>query len=392
MIERVSNRRALLLLLPTLLMIVAFGVGGAQQSPGALCDPLSDVYNLIERYFYRPESVSFDEAVYGALKGLVDHLDDPYSEFLDPTGYQEFQDSLEGEFSGVGIEITIRDDVLTVIAPLVGTPAEAAGVRAGDIILEIDGESTEGITLTQAALKIRGEAGTTVVLTVRHRDDTVEEIPIVRATIVVEALLTELLEEGRVLRLRVLRFDAAIDLDVERALREADLDRLDGIILDLRNNPGGLMGAAISLADLFVDNGVLVTTEDRTGGSRTYAATRDSLEIPNLPLVVLINEGTASASEILAGAIRDNDMGILIGRQSFGKGVFQRVFNFSDGSALKLTTGEYFIPSGASVQDVGLTPDVEVPEEGDPVETAIQWIADHVGVLMPIDIGAETAP
>jgi len=376
-------------LIPTLLLTAALGTGGALQSSQDLCSPLTRAFDYIDRFFYQPDRVDLDQAMYGALKGLVEHLEDPYSEFLDPEEYAQFQESLAGRFTGVGIEITIRDDVLIVIAPLAETPAEAAGVRAGDEILAIDGESTEGITITEAALRIRGEEGTTVVLSVRHNDGTEEDIAIVRATIEVEALMTELVGDEQVLRLRIMRFDDEVDLDIGRALADYDLGRLDGIILDLRNNPGGLLDSAISLADYFVDRGTIVTTRSRVSGDEVYSASGQGEAIPNLPLVVLINEGTASAAEIAAAAIRDNDMGILIGRKSFGKGVIQHIYRFPDSSALKITTGEYFTPLGRTVQEVGLTPDIELGEDDDALQTAIDWIVSHAGVRMPIPLGSD---
>ena len=185
-----ANRRfwkkGLLVLIPAVLLVLALGVGGVQESNDDLFAPVYQIYQYIKSYFYQPERIDDQKALYGAMKGVVQHLDDPYSEFLDPDDRRQFDESLEGEFSGVGIELSIVENVITVITPLVGTPAEAAGVCAGDQILNIDGESTEGMTLTQAALRIRGEIGTTVTLTVRHDDGLIEEIPIVRDTIVLE--------------------------------------------------------------------------------------------------------------------------------------------------------------------------------------------------------------
>lgn len=451
--HRSKTWRPLAILFPTLVLILAFGTGNAQEREAApdLFDPVYEVYENVKSLFYQPELIDDQEALYGAMKGIVEQLDDPYSEFLDPQDWQRFSESLEGEFSGVGIEITLVERVLTVITPLIGTPAEAAGVLAGDQILAIDGESTEGIRLSEAAYQIRGEVGTTVVLTVRHEDESIEDIPIVRDTIVIDAVESELLEGGTIGYIRIMRFesdttrglDAALasfdlanagigatiahedsrfavtaasegtdaelsglsagdeirtidgvslaDLDLERVVAltrgnlgeaiELTVQRSDGtlesfevtrdveitgLILDLRNNAGGLMDQAITVASRFVDEGIVLRTEGRLQGARNFYTRSNAL--PNLPLAVLINRGTASASEIAAGAIRDNQMGILIGERSFGKGVYQRIVEFEDGSALKITTGEYFTPSGAVVNGIGLTPDILTARRTEPVE------------------------
>ena len=378
-------RNALIFLIPTILLIIVLGVGGAQQTDPNLFHPLSQIYQTIKSYFYAPERIDDQQALYGAMEGLVEQLDDPYSEFLDPAEMEAFDDSLNGEFSGVGIEITIKDGILTVIAPLEGTPADEAGVRAGDQIIAIDGESTEGITITEAAVKIRGEIGTIVTLTVLHTDGSTEEIPIVRDTITVDSVSSKLVNDERIAYIRLSRFDNQVVVKLDVALNGFDLDALDGVILDLRNNPGGLMNAAISVSSRFVDEGIVVSTKSRISGEQSYWSTGNIL--PNLPLAVLINGGSASASEITAGAIRDHQMGILIGEQSFGKGVIQQLFKYGDGSALKLTTGEYTTPLGHTVHGVGLTPDIVVTEEEDPIDIAIAWIEDHVGERMPISLG-----
>lgn len=382
-------KRTLTVLVLTITLVIVLGVGGAQkqQADSELFSPLSQLYQYIQSYFLWPERVEEQKVLYGAMKGMVKELNDPYSEFLDPADRERWEESLEGEFSGVGIEITIKDGVLTVIAPLAGTPAELAGVRAGDQILEIDEESTEGMTLTEASVRIRGEVGTTVILRVRHKDGAEEEIPIVRATITVDAVKSELAADGRIAYIRLSRFDSDATLELDHTLLGFDLETLDGIILDLRNNPGGLLNAAISVSSRFVDKGVVVSTKGRVAGEQSYWSTGNL--VPNLPLVVLVNGGTASAAEITAGAIRDHEMGILIGECTFGKGVIQRMIEFPDGSALKLTTGEYFTPLGHVVQGVGLDPDIELTEEDDPVEAAIAWINEHIGVRMPIVLGGK---
>jgi len=446
-------------LLAILVLALAIGAVYAPAQDGAddgtLFDPLYEVYEYVRSHFYKPELIDDQEALYGALKGMVEQLDDPYSEFLDPEDWQRFDENLEGEFSGVGIEITLVDRILTVITPLVGTPAEAAGVLAGDRILAIDDESTEGISLTEAAYKIRGETGTTVVLTIRHEDGVTEEIAIVRDRIIIDPVESELLDDGTIGYIRILRFESDTTQMVDGALASFDLRRasigatlafedgilfvtsvqsgsnaqaqgllagdrvrtvagvsaaelddeaisavvrgdrgtplnleiehaggpveavsivrdtgVTGLILDLRSNAGGLMDQAISVASRFVDEGIVLRTESRFQGPRNFYTRSNA--IPNLPLAVLINRGTASASEITAGAIRDNDMGILIGEQSFGKGVFQQLIEFEDGSALKITTGEYFTPDGTVVNGVGLTPDILTARHTEPLAVSAE--------------------
>jgi len=376
-------KKALMILGPIIVLVTILGVNGNQTTDSKFFSPLFQVYQYIQDYYYDPEQINDQDALYGAMKGMVKQLDDPYSEFLDPEDYGHWERSLEGEFSGVGIEITIRDEVLTVITPLVGTPAEEAGVCAGDQILEIDGQPTEGITLSAIAARIRGEAGTSVILLIQHKDGAQEEIEIVREIIVVKSVTSELMAEGRIAYIRVSRFDSNVTINLDTALSHFNLEDLDGMILDLRNNPGGLLKEAISVSKRFVDqNMVIVTTRGRVDGEEQFWSAGNL--VPNLPLAVLINGGTASAAEITAAAIRDHEMGILIGECSFGKGLIQRVFQLPDGSALRLTTGEYFTPLGQAVNEVGLSPDISINEGEDPIAAAIAWINAHVGARMPI--------
>ncbi len=377
-------RKALTVLFPTIILVLVLGVGGAQQTNTELFLPLSQIYQYIKSCFYWPERIDDQEALYGAMKGMVKQLNDPHSEFLDPNDYERFENSLQSEFSGVGIEITIKDGILTVIAPLAETPAEQAGVLAGDQVLKIDGEPTVEITLTEASVKIRGEVGTTVVLLVRHKDGREEEISIVRGTIPLVSVTSKLVAADRIGYIRISRFSEDVTLELDTALLGFDLDGLDGLILDLRNNGGGFTEGAVRVASRFIDSGLIFTSKGRISGPQKYWSTGNV--VPNLPLVVLINGGTASAAEIVAGAIRDNNMGILIGEQSFGKGVMQILREFPDGSALKLTTAEYFTPLEHAVHGVGLPPDIEVAEDEDPIEVAIAWIDAHLGVLMPIPL------
>ncbi len=371
-------RRAFLLVLA--IGFIALGAGQGTD----LFSPLEDVYRLIHTYYYRADQVTDEQLLHGALRGMIESLGDSYSAFFDPEEYSRWQESLSGEYSGVGMEITVRDGKVTVVSPLPGTPAEQAGIRPGDWIQAVDGKSTEGWTLEQASMAIRGPEGTPVTLTVQHTDGTVEDITILRARIHVDPVRAEYLKEEHVGYVRLLRFDFDTPAELGKVLYSFPLDELQGLILDLRYNPGGLLSAGVDVASFFIDQGVIVRTTGPSFGSRVYSSRGNSL--PNLPLAVLVNEGTASASEIVAGAIQDHGAGVLVGRKTFGKGLIQEfVMRLPDGSAIKLTTGEYFTPSGHPVQDVGLNPDIEVewPEglaEGeDPdLEAALEWIHSQV--------------
>lgn len=359
---------------------------GAGQSP-TIFQPLSQVYDAIRHYYLWADQVSDGQLIQGAIRGLVESLGDPYSAYFTPEEYEEWQRGLAGEYTGVGMEITVRGGWITVVTPLPGTPAEAAGVQPGDVILEVDGESTEGWTLEQASLRIRGPEGAPVTLKVRHPDGRVEVLTVVRARIKVEAVRAQYLEEPKVGYVRILRFDEEAPALVGQALFSFPLEGLRGIVLDLRNNPGGLLSSAVEVASFFVDRGPIVRTRGPSFGERVYNSRGNSF--PNLPLAVLVNGGTASGAEIVAGAIQDHGVGVLVGQKTFGKGLIQEfVLRLPDGGMVKLTTGQYLTPKGREVHDAGLSPDIEVPREraeGEDLElqAALKWIASQV----PVEVG-----
>lgn len=369
-----------LLLVLVFVSVLAVGVG-----PGdVLFSPLGQIYQVIRSYYYRSDQVSDTQLLHGAIKGAIDALEDPYSTFFTPEEYTAWQDSLSGEYSGVGIEITLRSGRITVVTAFPGTPAEAGGVRSGDWIQAVNGESTEGWTLEKASSRIRGPAGTTVILTIGREDGTVKEIPLVRQRIQIEAVRSEYRAAEKVGYVRILRFDFDTPGLLGKALFSFPLTELAGLVIDLRGNPGGILSSAVEAASYFVDRGVIVITRGPSFGERSYSSRGNSL--PNLPLAVLVNKGTASAAEIMAGAIRDYKVGVLIGSPTFGKGLVQEiVMRLSDGGAIKLTTAEYLTPNKQSVQDVGLTPDILVERKdddpGDPVlDAALAWIRKQVPV------------
>lgn len=367
------------------LALALVGVLAAGAAPGdILFAPLGQVYQLIRTYYYRADEVTDSALLHGAIRGVIDALGDPYSTFFAPDEYQKWEDSLSGEYSGVGIEITLRNGRVTVVTPFPGTPAYAAGIRPGDWIMAVDGESTEGWTLEKVSSRIRGTAGTTVVLTIQHEDGTVRDVVLVRQRIVIESVRSEYRPNEKVGYVRILRFDFDTPSLLGKALFSFPLQELTGIVLDLRNNPGGVLSSSVEAASYFIDRGVVVRTRGPSFGERTYNSRGNSF--PNLPLAVLVNKGTASASEIIAGAIQDYGVGVLIGTQTFGKGLVQEiVMRLPDGGAIKLTTGEYFTPKGRGVHDVGLTPDIFVErtedESGDPqLEAALAWIHKQAAV------------
>lgn len=357
------------------------------QGSSRLFAPLFQAYDRIKANFHPQERIDEQELLYGAIRGMVEKLDDPYSRFLTPQQYQRFTTiDLNGEFVGVGVQITVREGQLVVITPLSDSPAERAGIRAGDVILEIDGRSTEGITLDEAVELLRGERGTSVNLKVQHVDGTVEETTIVRELIELDPVEYRL-EGERIGYLRITTFNRRAAEEADQALVELiEGERIEGLVLDLRNNPGGLLDEAASVAGKFVDRGPIFNVTDEAGTDSYLTRGND---LPNLPVAVLINQGTASAAEILAGAIQDHQMGILVGERSFGKGVIQTAYPLSDGSGVIITTAEYTTPSGHRVQDLGLVPDIAVINEGEEdrqLQAARQWVKENLGSLCPCPV------
>lgn len=361
-----------------LLGLLGFGAG---QTP--IFQPLGQVYEVIRHYYLWADQVTDAQLLQGAIRGMVQSLGDPYSTYFTPEEYAAWERSLAGEYTGVGMEITIKGGWITVVTPLPGTPAEAAGIRPGTVILAVDGESTEGWTLEQVAMRIRGPEGTPVTLKVRHPDGKVETLTIVRTKIKVEAVRSRYLEAEKVGYVRILRLDEDAPDLLRQAISSFPVGELRGIVLDLRNNPGGLLSSAVEVASLFIDRGVIVRTRGPSFGERLYNSRGN--DFPNLPLAVLVNEGTASGGEIVAGAIQDHGVGVLIGRKTFGKGLIQEiVLRLPDGGVVKLTTGEYLTPKARQVHDVGLTPDIPVPEAEDEedldLKAALEWISAQVPV------------
>ncbi len=310
------------------------------------------------------EDVGSKELIYGALKGMIQSLD-KYSEFMDAETYNEMKVETEGEFGGIGIEIAIKDELLTVIAPIEETPAYKVGLKAGDRIVKIDGEITRGITLLEAVKKLRGKPGTQVSVTILREDvGKLLDFAITRDTIKVKSIREAKILEDNIGYIRLAIFQEHSGKDLEEALAKLEGQGLDSLILDLRNNPGGLLNVAVDVAGKFLPAGKLVVyTKGRAKQQELELKARDREPKVEYPLVVLVDKGSASGSEIVAGAIQDHKRGIVLGTKTFGKGSVQTVIPLADGSAVRLTTSRYYTPNGRVIHGEGITPDIIVERE-----------------------------
>jgi carboxyl-terminal processing protease len=328
----------------------------------------ADVLGLLQKEYV--EETNSKDLVYGAIKGMLDTLD-PHSAFMTPTTFKEMQEETRGRFEGLGIEITMKDGILTVVSPIEDTPAFKAGILAGDQILKIEGELTKNMTLVDSVKRLRGTRGSKVTITIMREGFTKpKEFTLIRDVIPIRSVRHELLEK-QYGYIRITQFQEKTDGDFDKAMKaleEENKGPLKGLILDLRNNPGGLLDQAVKISDRFIESGIIVSMEGRREDQKVkfYAHPADG-NLARYPLIVLVNGGSASAAEIVAGAIQDQGRGIIVGTQTFGKGSVQTIYPLKDGAGLRLTTARYFTPSGRSIQAKGITPDIIVkpskPEE-----------------------------
>lgn len=319
----------------------------------------SQILDIVETYYVR--DVDRKELLDGAIQGMMQKLD-PHSTYMTKDEFQEMHVSTSGEFSGIGIEISMKDGALTVVAPIEDTPAYRAGLKSGDVILEIEGESTQDITLMEAVKKIRGPQGSPVKLTILHKGaKSPEKVTIVRDTIPIISVKSDILEPGFGY-VRLTRFNEKTTRELHEALQDIRRSgELKGLILDLRDNPGGLLNEAVTVADTFLEEGMIVYIQGRSEGSRKDFLAKRQADDVKVPLIVLINAGSASASEIVAGALQDHKRATLLGEPTFGKGSVQTIIPLDDGSGMKLTTALYYTPSGRSIQAEGIKPDLHIP-------------------------------
>ena len=351
-----------------LLVVVTFTItaGGALYLFGQMVPDTTGAIRLMRavdvvrsRYI---EEVPVETLMNGAIKGMINSLGDPYSIYMDPKMYREFRMETEGSFSGVGIVISVKDKQLIVVAPIEGTPGEKAGIRSGDQIMKIDGKDTKELALDEAVGKIRGKEGTDVVLTMR-RGETVKDYTLTRANIQIRTVSGKLLPD-KIAYIRLSMFNEQTAGDFAKQYEALEAQGMKALILDLRDNPGGLLDSSVRVSGKLVPKGPVVSVVTRDGQTETH---RSSLEAVKYPLAVLVNGGSASASEIVAGAVQDTGSGTLIGTKTFGKGSVQSILKLGNDTAIKLTIAKYATPKNRFINGIGITPDlvVEMPENKD---------------------------
>ena len=320
----------------------------------------SEILSLVRKNYV--EDVKPKDLIYGAIKGMLGSLD-PHSSFMTPEQYKEMQVDTKGEFGGIGIQIGVKDSMLTVIAPIEDTPAYKAGIKSGDKIIRINNEFAKDMSLHDAVSKMRGAPSTTVKLTIlREGWKETKDFTITREIIKIKSVKSKLLEDG-IGYIKINQFQEQTSSDLSKALERLTQQNINSLVLDLRNNPGGLLNSAVDVSSQFLPSDKLVVfIKDRKGEKVEYRSGKQT-PIPSIPMAVLVNQGSASASEIVAGALKDWNRAVVVGTQTFGKGSVQSVIPLNDGSAVRLTTARYYTPKGTSIQSTGITPDIVVKPE-----------------------------
>lgn len=353
-----------LIVVGTLLLLTL--TGGVQHGVTAIEDTyeklkvFTEILSLIQANYV--DDVNSKDLIYGGIKGMLDSLD-PHSSFMPPEAFREMQVETQGSFGGLGIEITVKDRMLTVVAPIEGTPADRAGIHAGDRIVKIEGQLTKDMTLMDAVRQLRGPKGSKVTVTILRDGQTEpKDVTLVREVIEVKSIRSKDLGDG-IYYVRIVSFQERTSKDLERVLEQAQKASTNAVVLDLRNDPGGLLNQAVAVSDMFLDKGQLIVyTHGRQKDQDLRFTAEHNGGFPKLPMVVLVNGGSASASEIVAGALQDWKRAVILGTKTFGKGSVQTVIPLSDGSGLRLTTAKYFTPKGRSIHGLGIIPDITVEQ------------------------------
>jgi carboxyl-terminal processing protease len=345
-------------------LALLFLAGGVQHGTTAIEDTyeklklFTEILSLVQSNYV--DEINSKDLMHGAVKGMLETLD-PHSSFMPPEAFKEMQVETQGSFGGLGIEITVKDRLLTIVAPIEGTPADRAGLHPGDRILKIEGQTTKDMTLMDAVRKLRGPKGSKVTISI-FREGTPEpfDVTLVRETIEIRSVRHKDLGDG-IYYVRISSFQERTAKDLEKALEQSQKIGSNALVLDLRNDPGGLLNQAVAVSDMFLEKGQLIVyTRGRQKNQDLRFKAEHSSGFPKLPMVVLVNGGSASASEIVAGALQDWKRAVILGTKTFGKGSVQTVIPLTDGSGLRLTTAKYFTPTGRSIHGSGITPDIVV--------------------------------
>ena len=358
------------------IVVLSFGAGcvlSVKTPPGNGLDIVEQALNIILQDYVDKDKLDTDVLIQGAIKGMVEALDDPHTSYVDAEIYRLNLSNMEGKFEGIGAQVAVEDGELTIIAPIADSPAERAGIRAGDKILEIDGKSTSDMSLVEAVLIIRGTGGTIVTLLVLHQDETEPVvIEIVRAEIELTSVRFEMRED--IAYINITYFSERTGEELFPVLESITRQAASGIILDLRSNPGGLLEAVVDVASYFLEEGVVVDVVDNEG-KHTASSVKPGEVTTDLPLVVLVDSYSASGSEVLVGTLQDYGRATIAGTKTYGKGSVNILRQLDDGSGLYITTGRWLTPSGRLIEGEGLYPDYELELEG---EDAIQWAIDFL--------------
>jgi carboxyl-terminal processing protease len=365
-------------LLVAVSVVVSFGAGCVLTrqiipTTDSHFEAVREAWDIIFRDYVDQSKLDATKLSQAAIKGMVEALDDPYTAYLDPQSYQLSTSSLQGKFEGIGATVGVRDKQIMIIAPVPNSPADRAGIRAGDILLAVDGESTEGLSLEEVVLRIRGPKGEPVRVTIQHQGETTPvELEIVRAEIELPSVSFEM--RGDIAYIRIYNFSDRTDSELSPVLERLKQEGATGIVLDLRTNPGGLLEAVVDVASHFLNEGVVVYVVDNEGKETSYPVQRSSITT-DLPLVVLTDNFSASGSEVLAGAIQDHKRGIVAGTKTYGKGSVNTLNKLQDGSGIYITTARWLTPNRRLIEGKGIEPDYELKLEGD---DAIQWAIDYL--------------
>jgi len=375
------SERAKIIAISVLLAVViavTFGAGwvvGTRTSSEQGLDSIERVWDIIFRDYVDKGKLDAEALAQGAIRGMVEALDDPYTSYLDTAAYELSMNSLEGKFEGIGAYVTVEDGKIVVVAPVADSPADKAGIKAGDVILEVDGRPTAEMSLLEVVLNVQGPKGTVVTLLILHEGETEPEvIEIVRAEVELPSVHFEMMED--IAYINITHFSERTAVELYPVMEEVN-QQASGIIIDLRSNPGGLLETVVDVAGFFMEEGVLLDVVDNEGGHVAYSVEPGGMTT-ELPLVVLVDEYSASGSEVLAGALQDYGRATIAGKKTYGKGSANSLLPLGDGSALYITYARWFTPNGRLIEGEGLYPDYELDLENvDAVQWAIDFLNSH---------------